>query len=1103
MPYRAEKFLIPVVRIFLFLLTIILGQMPAGHSQTAPSLQPTLTSVNVPSPSAYAITKFGDVPVSPSTGIPNISVPLFSFSNPAGLNMNVSLDYHAGGVRVDDIASVAGIGWALKTGGVITRNMRGIFDEFDAFGFIDNTLPNSELDGNTGSDPSNRPYNRIANDILDGQNDIFSYSFGAYSGKFQYGKGGVLLISNLDKLVIEKTESFTTPGSTGSMRISAFTITDPKGYKYFFDAYEVTDNHGIGTAGGRYTSAWYLTKIQPPSGVGPILLEYESTTATYYTGWSFMEALRFPGLTTYFPDYPASGGFQSQTVYGKRIRYIHLPNGVKLTFDYSTTEKTDANGEYLLKKISISNASGVRGYKLAHDNSLNRPTLLSVTPFAGVAETPDQGYAFEYDAPLPDRLSHHQDHWGFYNSNPSGKRIPSEILNVGTGGQYGQWEEYSGGDRSTSAILCKAGSLKRVKYPTGGYTDYEFEANTAVDPRLDTRMTVVKQIYSREDAVTAYASSTATHSTTFNFQGDPGTATEFTVQVPSNGYTCTSGCKVVLEIRSPTGLLLDIRYIDPPTSSFQPPHLFTLNNLTQGNHTITTYTQGVVSGWFAYITFKWKEVRIQNPIEETRNLGRLELYVGGLRAKKISDYDGISTVPAKVREYEYLMEDGTTSSGTLGFYPKYSYPVFYDWRTPPASLTQPEQYFGQSGARNYFVRSTSTVWPLAYSQGAPVAYKRVVEKVTVNGVANGKKVSYFSSFETSPVIILTSHPFTPPNYKDWTNGRLEEVRYYNQADQLVKKETFNYQHFEYSWPTADAHTKFMSVSIAPVKYVTNVVGTDPPYWTIPVYYRGNTFYPIAGRMEMIGKTAIEYDVLGNTLTNSEVYTYDPDHFHLKSTSTTDSRGKQQIRQFKFPKDKVTAGQDPTGIFQAMVQKNMLQIPVEEIRKEDTAQLERHIVNFFRPYTDVIVPQTMQSQYKWRPIENRIQFSAYNVAGNILEQRKTQGENQVYLWGYNQQYPVAVISGSTWAAASALVNQSLLDAPTDDPTLRNLLNVLRTLPASLVKTYTYNPLLGLTSQTDERGRTSYFEYDGFGRLKLTRDHDQKIQQVIDYKYQSNP
>jgi YD repeat-containing protein len=54
----------------------------------------------------------------------------------------------------------------------------------------------------------------------------------------------------------------------------------------------------------------------------------------------------------------------------------------------------------------------------------------------------------------------------------------------------------------------------------------------------------------------------------------------------------------------------------------------------------------------------------------------------------------------------------------------------------------------------------------------------------------------------------------------------------------------------------------------------------------------------------------------------------------------------------------------------------------------------------------------------------------------------------------------------------------------------------------MKTYTHDPLLGLTSVTDESGFTQRYEYDTYGRLKLIRDDQGKILKSYQYHYKNN-
>jgi YD repeat-containing protein len=49
------------------------------------------------------------------------------------------------------------------------------------------------------------------------------------------------------------------------------------------------------------------------------------------------------------------------------------------------------------------------------------------------------------------------------------------------------------------------------------------------------------------------------------------------------------------------------------------------------------------------------------------------------------------------------------------------------------------------------------------------------------------------------------------------------------------------------------------------------------------------------------------------------------------------------------------------------------------------------------------------------------------------------------------------------------------------------------------TYSYDPLVGLTSQTDAKGMTIYYEYDEFQRLKVVRDQNGSIVKTYQYNY----
>lgn len=117
----------------------------------------------------------------------------------------------------------------------------------------------------------------------------------------------------------------------------------------------------------------------------------------------------------------------------------------------------------------------------------------------------------------------------------------------------------------------------------------------------------------------------------------------------------------------------------------------------------------------------------------------------------------------------------------------------------------------------------------------------------------------------------------------------------------------------------------------------------------------------------------------------------------------------------------------------------------------------------------------------------------------------------YIRGYYNQHIVAKIDNMKHAEIEANATlKGYLEQLDDftDLTGANAKNNLTTINQHIrenipdnatVFTYTYFPLKGMTSETDPSGRTIYYEYDGFGRLKYVKDHNGNILKKHDYHY----
>jgi len=253
---------------YIFILLSFCFSQQLKAQPTATGNDPTL-EILPPSPSAAALTKFIDFPVNYYTGTPQISIPIHTLAG-KGISVSVSLGYHAGGVKVDEVASNVGLGWSLNAGGVINRTVRGFKDE-DTDGYI-----------NRGKDV---PYpidvqtnftemTNFADGDWDGQPDLFNFSFGGYSGKFVFQDDTSIMIIPHQDLDIDY-DICSGCSSPLTNAIISFTVTTPDGTQYLFGTEEAVEYSSTTSTGSAsicrikdYTSpavtAWFLKRIFHP-----------------------------------------------------------------------------------------------------------------------------------------------------------------------------------------------------------------------------------------------------------------------------------------------------------------------------------------------------------------------------------------------------------------------------------------------------------------------------------------------------------------------------------------------------------------------------------------------------------------------------------------------------------------------------------------------------------------------------------------------------------------------------------------------------------------------------------------------------------------------
>src|SRR5258708_37051847 len=158
----------------LFVLHTLVGLTLLGQSTTQ---MVDLPNVVPPSPNAAALGKFGDIPVGAYTGIPNIGIPLYTMQV-GKYSLPISLDYHSGGLKVEEVSSSVRLGWALSAVGVITRSMHGQPDE-GANGYFTRYGLTAAM---SAADPTVTA--SFCGGTLRKQPDHFYFNFVGQSGKF-------------------------------------------------------------------------------------------------------------------------------------------------------------------------------------------------------------------------------------------------------------------------------------------------------------------------------------------------------------------------------------------------------------------------------------------------------------------------------------------------------------------------------------------------------------------------------------------------------------------------------------------------------------------------------------------------------------------------------------------------------------------------------------------------------------------------------------------------------------------------------------------------------------------------------------------------------
>ncbi len=461
--YRVPRYL-PV---FIFVLVI----HAVSYCQGDPHV---LAHLSAPGPTAFELGKYGQVPVGMFTGTPDVRIALYEFKT-RNLSVPVSVSYNSNGIKVDELGSNAGLGWSFHAGGVITRIVRDRVDNSRNDYFPEEELYKNGLPTVNTPGAMNFFQNAVRNPAADSESDLFMFNFQGYCGKFVYDNDLSLLLIPRQALKIEVYVEGEKDG---------FRITTADGVQHLFLDKELSRTRAEGSAVVDdqvfVTSAWYLSRIRHPSG-DEVIFEYGSPVYYSYVTSQYQSLFQKPfQRDCQGRDVPASYVVNAPLSYnlsvsGKSLRAIYSNVGQegKVLITQGTAHPENAAYQ-LLSGIQVvdQNNSEIERYDFTYLTTPNKRAFLQKIRGKDV----NKNYQFDYVNPsgLPFRLSFAQDHWGYYNGKSNAFLFPNIALLDPTAPV-----EFTGinlgGDKSPDANYAGYGLLKKVTYPTKGYTELTYE----------------------------------------------------------------------------------------------------------------------------------------------------------------------------------------------------------------------------------------------------------------------------------------------------------------------------------------------------------------------------------------------------------------------------------------------------------------------------------------------------------------------------------------------------------------------------------------------------------------------------------------------------
>ena len=1083
------------------------------------SFSQTLDEIVPVSPNASSLETFGNVPVGPYTGVPDIQIPIYNIVVD-NVTIPIKLQYHPGNVKKESVASWVGLGWSLNAGGMIGHTINGL-DDFYSYqsnrylsGQAINYIPKENESSKIQGVINNYPF-------VDTEPDIYSFHIGDHSGTmfFKNQIMNEVQQDNVSPIIQSKGNPLKV---SYNYRQGTWTIIDGNGNTYYFGTPEYTyphsnseycDNHqvcnynfrqqtynpGTKSDGNKQNTAWTLDSIKTHLD-HKIRFKYKDDYVTNYPSYSERKAYilehdgtLWDGTVPFFNYFALT--YSSSVSLQKILKEIEFPHG---KIEFETVDRRDVYGIYTDNSSKVTSPQCLSAIKIySMDQSLVRKFTFQMEErqtgsgfnkiFLTEVMKPDASkYIFNYKS-SHSGIAYSVDYWGYENGksrgfekssdigypapNGWGTFIPSMLIKKKDSYQY-----LFGADRTPDVNYATNDLLTQITYPMKGETRFTYELN-------DFSNTSYLDISRMRLADYSLVSTTGYMGGNNEFVLDSDESLVYItgrIQYSSSGTSMNPYLCPYLELRentaSGTVVYASVMNGDPACKPF---------TLKKGKYVMVLKDQDRREINGDYIRKLREEYGVSYMISEISKITSDKCSKGGgLRIKRIEDYDSNNSLVQK-REFVYEKDGKSTGRlmSNLDFFKILSFKYRYE---PIAS--KPEW----DGLVRYYVMTYD------YTASASVAFVSSVSYIPSMPSAAGSYVGYD---------YVEEHLYGPTKYEG-----MNRYYYYNKEDSVLYNQFYMEQYPTLSDPmngslleqqVCDAESRILRTT--KYEYETNCLQEQTQGLSIFIFYGKESEsnrpgfykeYPVYGQWNRMSKMT-EHTYVNNVQLQPtlETYSYNEDNYQKNQVKVL-SNNKERVITYQYP---TNAGSN--SVLEQMKKKNIV-LPIVEEKKYTNGSLVEFIQREYKQEYNHFVPKAVRTSHRSNsPLKEDISYPYYNKSGYPCQINADEIPTTI-LWSYNDSRPIVTIQGITYPEVRTILGDNLINrlSQTNFPLESDCNTVREKLKDhGWVTVYVYDSWGNTCRIINPRGITETYEYDSVGRLIGRKDHKGSLLDKFEYHY----